>query len=93
MGNGIDLYLKGEDIFTTYSMKEQAEVRELLAQNGIRYRVKTVNRLSPSPVDAGVRARMGSLGNDLSKSYEYIVIVHKDDVERARSILNNRKKN
>lgn len=79
-----------KEVCITYSMQEQGEIRTLLAQNGIDYSVKVVNRKSPSPVDAGSRARTGSFGEDLSKMYEYIFYVRKNDIEKAKHIVQTR---
>ena len=73
-------------------MQEQSETRSLLAQNGIDYSVKVINRKSPSPADAGSRARTGSFGENPGLMYEYIFYVHKDDSEKARRIVQARRK-
>lgn len=72
-----------KEVCTTYSMQEQSEIRSLLAQQGIKYSIKTINRKSPSPMT-------GSFGEDLSKMYEYIFYVHKDDIEKAKHIVYSR---
>lgn len=78
------------EVCITYSMQEQSEIRTLLADSGIDYSVKVVNRKSPSPADAGSRARTGTFGEDLSKMYEYIFYVHKDDMEKAKHMIQAR---
>lgn len=80
------------EAYITYSMQEQSEIRSLLAQNGLDYSVKVINRKSPSPADAGSRARMGSFGENPGLMYEYIFYVHKDDIEKARRIVQSRGK-
>ena len=57
------------EAYITYSMQEQSEIRSLLAQNGIDYSVKVINRKSPSPADAGSRARTGSFGENPGLMY------------------------
>lgn len=79
-----------KEVCITYSMQEQSEIRNLLAQQGIKYSLKTINRNSPSPAGTGTRARTGSLGEDLSKMYEYIFYVHKDDIEKAKHVVYSR---
>ena len=78
------------EVCITYSMQEQSEIRTLLADSGIDYSVKVVNRKSPSPADAGSRARTGTFGEDFSKMYEYIFYVHKDDMEKAKHMIQAR---
>ena len=80
------------EAYITYSMQEQSVIRSLLAQNGIDYSVKVINRKSPSPADAGSRARTGSFGENPGLMYEYIFYVHKDDIEKARRIVQSRGK-
>ncbi len=79
--------LNRKELCITYSMQEQGELRERLKQHGIKYDLKTINRESPSPVAAGSRARMGSAGADTSRMYEYIFYVHKDDILKAREVV------
>lgn len=82
--------LNRKEVCITYSMQEQSEIRNLFAQSGINYSVKVVNRESPSPAGAGSRARTGSFGGDISGMYEYIFYVHKDDIEKAKHIIQTR---
>ena len=68
-------------------MKRQSDVRDILRANGIDYTVKVLNRKSPSPIAAGSRARTGTLGEDLSKEYEYKIYVHRDDYKKACALI------
>ena len=68
-------------------MNKQSEVRTILQNHKIEYHVKVKNLLSPTPVSVGSRAHAGSLGVDLSKSYEYKIYVKKSDYERAISLM------
>lgn len=76
-----------KELVRTYNMKQQAELRDILAQNHIDYTVKVVNRKSPSPFDAGSRARTGTFGESLQMENEYIVYVYKNDYEKAAELL------
>ena len=78
-------------VSTTYSMQEQSEIRTVLAQQGINYSLKTINRKSPSSLGTGTRGITGTFGEDLSKMYEYIFYVHKDDIEKAKHAVYSRK--
>lgn len=79
-----------KELLSTFDTKRQSEIRGLLAQNGIDYTVKTVNRKSSSPIAAGSRARTGTLGENLGAEYEYTIYIHKSDYEKAAAILNGR---
>lgn len=76
-----------KELCATFDMKEQARVRSLLADNGIDYAVKTVNRMSASPMAAGERSRAGSYGQSMNAMYEYRIFVRKADYERAKGLL------
>ena len=69
----------------TLDMREQAEIRRLLSDHGIRYTVR-VRNLGGSGF-GGDRRRMGSFGQDLTQSYEYHIYVHKDDIEAALALI------
>jgi hypothetical protein len=36
------------EVYNGFSMQEQAKVRDILAQNGIRYYTRVVNQVSPA---------------------------------------------
>lgn len=76
-----------KELITTYEMKEQARIRTVLSQNGIDYKISTVNRKSPSPAASGSRARTGTLGENLNLAYEYKFFVKKEDIEKAKEII------
>jgi hypothetical protein len=75
------------ELTITYDMNRFADIRVLLARNGINYSIRVINRNSPSPFDAGSRARTGTFGQNLKFEYEYIVYVHKSDYDKALAII------
>ena len=75
--------LNRKELLVTFKLEEQARVRDILAANGIDYRVKTVNRASPSPFSSGTRGRSGTFGLRTDAMYEYIIYVKKEDCDRA----------
>ncbi len=79
-----------KELLITYDMTKQNEVRTLLRDHKIKYDVKVKNLLSPSPMHAGARTHVGSLGMDLTKSYEYKIYVRKADYERALELMRKR---
>ena len=76
-----------KELKVTFDMNEQARVRTLLTGEKIDYSVKTVNRLSASPVSAGSRSRTGTYGQNTEGMIEYIIYVKKADYERASHLL------
>lgn len=76
-----------KELLITYDMTKQNEVRTILRDNKIKYDVKVKNLLSPSPLHVGVRSHAGSLGIDLTKSYEYKIYVRKADYDRALELI------
>lgn len=79
-----------KELLSTYDMKVQAEAREALAGKGIDYRVRVINRKSPSPMAAGSRARTGTLGEKQELECEYTIFVRREDYEEARGALSGR---
>lgn len=76
-----------KELCTTFDMKEQARVRDILAGNNIDYSVKTINRMSTSPVASGERGRTGTYGQNSENMYEYIIYVRKADFEKAMNVV------
>ena len=75
------------ELLITFSTEEQARVRDILAQNGIDYRIKTVNPSARSAVGASGRSRTGSFGINTNCAYQYSIYVHKKDYALAQSLL------
>lgn len=71
------------ELTVTHNMRRQGE---LLAQNGIDYRLKTRGQ-DDSLTRANVRARTGSAGVNPDYQYLYTFYVHKKDYENARHII------
>ncbi|MDR1630142.1 MAG: hypothetical protein LBS36_08030 [Oscillospiraceae bacterium] len=78
------------EIANTHDMRRQAELRDLLTQNGIRYALKVVNRRSASPFSAGSRSRTGTTEEKLSVEYDYVFYVHKADEEKVLYLIINK---
>ncbi len=76
-----------EELINTFSMKKQSEVRNILADHGIAYKIKTINRKSASPMSPGSRARTGTFGENLELAYEYIIYVKREDYEKASYLI------
>ena len=75
-----------KELIITMEMNRQAEVRDILSQNGIDYTVKTTNP-ETAPILGDRRARTGSFGINPDYSYEYKIYVHKKDYEKAVSLI------
>lgn len=71
-----------KELIITMEMNRQAEVRNILSQNGIDYTVKTTN-LQTAPLLGSRMGRTGSFGIKTDNSYEYKIYVHKKDFEKA----------
>jgi hypothetical protein len=74
------------ELYTTFSMKEQANIREILTGNNIDYVVKTINRNSPSAL-SDTRARTGTFGQNKDYEYEYIIYVPKAMLNEAKELI------
>ncbi len=75
-----------KELLITLDMKVQANVRDLLAANGIAYKVKVTNLQSAAILDSS-RARTGSFGMNQTVSYEYKIYVHRKDYENAKHLI------
>lgn len=73
-------------LFSSFSVKEQAALREALAAQKIPYIVNAVN-ISGGFGRADVRASTGGAGLNMDCVYEYIIYVRKKDYERANALL------
>ena len=76
-----------KELTVTVDLSEQARLRKLLAEEGIDYSVKTVNRLSASPFSAGSRGRTGSYGQKTEGMIEYIIYVKRAEYDRALELI------
>ena len=76
-----------KELCNVFSMKEQGEIKDILAKNNIDYKVKTVNRMASSPFASSRRSRAGSFGVDVNYTYEYKFYVHQQDYDRALYLI------
>lgn len=74
------------ELTMTYSMAQQAKIRDLLASHNIAYSIKVFSRLARG----ASRSHTGSLGINMDAAYEYRFYVHKADLEKARAVLAGR---
>ena len=68
-----------KELLLTSSMERQARVRDVLAANGIPYRVKTSSNIS--------RSRGVMPGMRMDMLYQYRIYVKKDDYEKAQYLI------
>ncbi len=76
-----------KELCNVFSMKEQSNIREILTNNSIDYKLRTINRMSSSPISSGTRSRTGSFGQNSDLNYEYIFYVHKNDFDKAIQLI------
>ena len=76
-----------KELLTTFSLAEQSRVREVLAANGIDYRIKTVNPSARAHIGGSGRGRTGSFGIHQDAAYQYSIYVHSRDYERAKHLI------
>ena len=72
------------ELAVTMDMGRQAEIRNILANNGVKYLVRTHSSGGSS---AWNRGRMGSFGLDPTLFCEYKIYVHKDDYAGALALI------
>lgn len=76
-----------KELAITFSMKEQAAIREALQSAGIDYLCKVKNRTSPSAFETGHRTRCGTFGETPDLMYEYTFFVKRTEYEKARHVM------
>ena len=74
------------ELLVTMDMARQANVRDILSINGIKYTVKVTNRQSASVIGSN-RARTGSFGVNQNYAYEYKIYVHAKDYDNAMRLI------
>lgn len=74
------------ELVATFDLKRKSNICDSLDSNNINYHVKVINRNSPSAF-SDTRGRVGTLGQNLDLSYEYIIYVKKKDFEFAKKII------
>ena len=77
----IHLFNRKELLLTT-SMERQAGVRDILAANGIEYRVRV-----RSNIGGMSRSRTVLPGTRMEAMYQYYIYVKKDDYEKAKYLI------
>lgn len=77
---------KWKEWYLTDSMQFQSRLAEQLAENSIKYKIRTVNR-NRSFFGPDRRSFQGSLGLNLGVLYEYRFYVNPEDYEDALHIL------
>lgn len=75
-----------ESIYIGRDMKQFESIRRLLEQGEIRYKYKVKSRLSQWAGRGTIRGRTGSAGVPSDQLYEYEILIHKDDVEKWKSL-------
>ncbi len=74
-----------QELIITMDMKRQAEIREILARNKIKYTVKSTNLQSPGFFNSD-RTR-GVFGINQNCSIEYKIYVHRKDYDKAKWLI------
>lgn len=70
-----------KELLSTNEMQRQAQARQRMADSGIDYHVKVINRA------AGSCARTGTFGEKPEFAYTYIIYVKRTDFSRARAVI------
>ncbi len=75
-----------KELCTTFDMVRQAEVRDILAANGIDYTYKLDN-----PTRAYTRGHShGTIGMNPNASNQCTIYVKKEDFEKAKHLINKK---
>lgn len=71
-----------KELLTTFSMEQQAKVRDSLAANGIDYRVCV-----KSNTGGMSRSRTVLPGTNMNTVYQYYIYVKRTDYEKAKGLI------
>ena len=80
------MFWNWKELVSTFSFDEQAHVRTVLAEQSIRYKIKTLNRTSPNGFSPARRAYTGAVG-EAASMYEYVFYVKPKDYELAAHLI------
>lgn len=78
--------LNSESLWIGTDMKLFNRLREQMEQAGITYKYKVKNRMGQWAGAGTMRGRTESAGIPADETYEYEILVHKDELEHARKI-------
>ena len=82
-------FFSRKELMITNDLREVNSIREVLLANKIEYLVKDSNQRMANSIGAGrTRATTFTLGR---KQDQYVIYVHKDDLEYAMYLLRNNK--
>lgn len=74
------------EVLMTMDFNKQADARGILSANNIPYVTKTTNLTNTQAIGSH-RGYQGSLGVNQDYSYEYKIYVHKNDYDKAVSLI------
>jgi hypothetical protein len=74
-------FWKRIEIYHGYDMKEQADVREILSSNKIKYDIRVLNH------NGSTRGNIGSFGMSKKFEKEYYIYVSKENYEYTKFVL------
>ena len=77
-------FLNRKELFCTFDMQKQAEVRDILWKFDISYEVRVSDR---ADFFVGGRMTAGSGGGSPEHQTEYLIYVKKEDYERAMFLV------
>lgn len=72
-------------LYIGYDMARFNEIRDYLERNHIKHKSKVKNRMGQWSGEGTLRGRTGSLGTPAELTYEYEILVKKEDYHRISS--------
>lgn len=79
--------LNRKEVFTSFSLEEQVNARQILSKNRIPHVVRTEEAYGGKSLLQSSRARYGTFGQNMNFSYQYYIYVNRKDYEEASSLL------
>lgn len=79
--------LNSQSLWIGTDLKTFNKIRDTLDAVKIPYKYKTKNRMAQWTGTGTLRGRTGSLGNPPDLAFQYEILVHKNDHEKAAHVI------
>ncbi len=81
-------FFNSESLWIGTDMKRFNQIRDMLDNNAIKYKYKVKNHLGQWNGRGTTRGTAGSFGNPTDQMYQYEILVHKKEYEKAKYLIN-----
>lgn len=72
------------ELTTLFKLEQCSAIEDALRAHQIEYQVKSIDRSSPSIFNMGSRERSGTMFQDMSQNWRYVIYVKRADLAAAQ---------